>query len=541
MEASINELHGRASQWYEDNGLELEAFHHATTANAIDRAVRLIEGKGVPLQYRGAAATILNWLASLPEAELDSRPSLWVSYASALNLTGHQTEAEQKLLAAEAALQGTAQDDRTRDIIGHIAAIRAMIAVGQHKLETIITQSHLALEYLHPDNVPVRTITSWTLGLAYQLQGDRASANQAYHDVLSISQASVDIVSTLAATTGLGNIQESENQLFLAADSYRLGQKLFGDPPQPIACGAYLGLAGIYYEWNDLDAAQEQGQLSLKLAQQVEGIDTPALCWVLLARVDLARGDMAGAAALIAQAEEFVHRRNFDHRMPEITAVQVRQLLQQGDLTTAAKLAQTHELPIGQARVHLAQGETSAALSVLEPLRRQVDAKGWENERLQVLVIQAVSLFSHGEKERALQLLEEALALAKPGGIIRTFVDEGEPMNRLLSIAAANKIMPDYTGKLLAEFHESLIGEQQSIEPFPSSSVLQSSSLIDPLSQREREILRLIAQGLTNREIGERLFLALDTIKGHNRKIFAKLQVHRRTEAVARARELGLL
>ena len=114
-------------------------------------------------------------------------------------------------------------------------------------------------------------------------------------------------------------------------------------------------------------------------------------------------------------------------------------------------------------------------------------------------------------------------------------------MNRLLSIAAANKIMPDYTGKLLAEFHESLIGEQQSIEPFPSSSVLQSSSLIDPLSQRELEILRLIAQGLTNREIGERLFLALDTIKGHNRKIFAKLQVHRRTEAVARARELGLL
>jgi len=114
-------------------------------------------------------------------------------------------------------------------------------------------------------------------------------------------------------------------------------------------------------------------------------------------------------------------------------------------------------------------------------------------------------------------------------------------MNRLLSIAATDRIMPDYTGKLLAEFNQSLIGEQQSIERFPSSSVLRSSSLIEPLSQREIEILQLIAQGLSNREIGDRLFLALDTIKGHNRKIFAKLQVHRRTEAVARARELGLL
>jgi len=535
---SMDELHGRASQWYEDNGLELDAFRHAAAANDIDRAERLIEGKGVPLQYRGTASTVLNWLASLPVAELDGRPSLWVSYASALNLTGHQTDAEQKLQAAEAALQGTAQDERTRDMIGHIAAIRAMIAVGHHQLETIVTQSHRALEYLHPDNLTVRTIISWTLGLAYQLQGDRKAASQAYHDVLSISQASGDMISTLAATIGLGNIQETENQLFLAAESYQLGQKLFGDPPQPIACGAYLDLAGIHYEWNDLDTALKQGQLSLQLAQQVEGIDTPALCWVLLARVELARGDMAGAAALLAQAEEFVHRRNFNHRIPEIAAVKVLTLLHQGEMVAAAHLAQKYELPISQTRVHLAQSETSAALMVLEPLRQQAEVKGWEDERLQVMVLQAVTHYSHGNKEKAVQLLDEALMLAKPGGFIRTFLDEGEPMAQLISTAAARGIMPDYTANLLAIFEAEkprIVGESYSLIP-PTAQ-----HLIEPLSQREQEILHLISQGLSNREIGERLSLALDTVKGHNHRIFGKLQVHRRTEAVARARKLGLL
>ena len=243
----------------------------------------------MPLQYRGAAALVLDWLESLPTAVLDARPLLLVTYASALNLTGQPAGAEEKLQAAEAALaevalqgaeplppvpsnaKGSAlegPDNKTNDLVGHIAAIRAMMATGQHQLEIMIAQSHRALEYLHPDNLPVRTIANWTLGYAYQLQGDRAAASRAYSDVVSISQASGDIVSALAATTGLGNIQESENQLYLAGESYRRGMQLFGDPPQPIAVGTYLGLARILYEWNDLDAAEEYGQQSLKLARQ---------------------------------------------------------------------------------------------------------------------------------------------------------------------------------------------------------------------------------------------------------------------------------
>ena len=167
-----------------------------------------------------------------------------------------------------------------------------------------------------------------------------------------------------------------------------------------------------------------------------------------------------------------------------------------------------------------------------------MEAKGWADERLKVMVLQAVALHAHGEKDKAVQLLGEALALAEPGGFIRIFVDEGAPMAQLLSEAAAHGMMPDYVGKLLAAF------EAERADRAKTNRAIHrppAQPLIEPLSQRELEVLQLIAQGLSNREISERLFLALDTVKGHNRSIFDKLQVQRRTEAVARARELGLL
>ena len=154
------------------------------------------------------------------------------------------------------------------------------------------------------------------------------------------------------------------------------------------------------------------------------------------------------------------------------------------------------------------------------------------------MVLQAVAHHAHGEKDKAAQVLGDALALAEPGGFVRIFVDEGSPMARLLSEAAARGIMPDYAGKLLAAFD----AEEQKSEGksyLPPAPLAQP--LIEPLSPRELEVLQLIAQGFSNREISERLFLALNTVKGHNKKIFGKLQVQSRTEAIARARELDLL
>jgi len=533
----IDDLHIRASTWYEENGFEIEAFQHAAAAKDVERVERLIEGDGVPLQYRGAAAPVLKWLASQPMTVLDTSPSLWVTYASALNLTGQPADAEKKLEAAEsalastAALQGAETDDKTNDIVGHIAAIRAMIAVGQNQGEIIITQSRRALEYLHPDNLPIRTITTWTLGRAYHLLGDRDAANQAYTEVLFTSQASGDIISALAATTGLGSIWESKNQLFLAAESYRRGLELFGDRPQPVACETCLSLAGILYEWNDLIAAEQRVQQSIQLARQVPSLDTFAVCGVLLARLKLNDGDAAGAAAMLAQADQFMRQHNFLDRMSEVVAVQVLVLLHQGDLVAATHLAEKHDHPISRARVHLAQGDTSTALAVLDPLRQQVEAKGWENERLKVIILQAVALYAHGEKGEAVQLLGDALALAEPGGFIRIFVDEGSPMRQLLYEVASRGIMPEYTSKLLAVF--------ESEKPGESSTPFQP--LIEPLSPRELEVLQLVAEGLSNREISKELFLSVDTVKGHNRKIFGKLGVKTRAQAVHKATLLKII
>jgi LuxR family transcriptional regulator, maltose regulon positive regulatory protein len=531
----VDELHKRASAWYEDNGLEIEAFHHAAAANDVERAERLIEGKGMPLHFRGAVAPVLSWLASLPTTVLDAWPSLWTSYASVLLVTGQTTIVEQKLQAAEAALQDAEPDDKTRDLVGRIAAIRATVAVNQNQVETIIAQSRRALEYLHPNNLAFRTSTIWKLGYAYHLQGDRAAASQAYTEVISIGKASGNVVFTLMATIGLGILQEAGNHLDLAEQSYRRVLQLFGDQPLPFAGEAYLGLARIFYEWNDLDAAQQHGQKSAQMARLIENTDRVVACEVFLARLKLVQGDVAGAAAILARAGQFARQHNFVYRLPEVAAAQVLTLLYQGNLAAAAQLAQTHELPISQARVHLAQGDTATALAVLEPLRRQAEAKGWEDEQLKVMVLQAVAHLAHGEKDKAVQLLGDALALAEPGRFIRLFVDEGTPMARLLSEASARGIMPGYVGKLLAVFK----AEEQKSEGQSHPSPAQP--LIEPLSQRELEVLRLIAQGLSNQEISERLFLALSSVKGHNLKIFGKLQVQRRTEAVARARELGLL
>ena len=533
----VAELHSRASQWYEDNSLTIEAFHHAVAANDVERAERLVEGEGMPLQFRGPMISVLNWLESLPTTILDARPSLWVTYASALTMTGQPiSSVEEKLQAAEVALQEAEQDDKTRDLVGHIAAIRAMLAIPANQVEAMIAQSRRALEYLYPNNLPVRATAQWTLGYAYQLQGDRAAASQAYTEVIAISQASGNSMVTLAATTCLGQVQEAENQLYLAAESYRRVLHLAGEPPWPAACEAYLGLARVCYQWNDLEAAEQHGQQSFQLAIQMVSVDTPAACEVFLARLKLARGDVDSANALLAKAEQFAHQHNFVHWMPEVAAVKVLTLLQQGNLAAAAYLAQTHELPLSQARVHLAQGDTSAALAVLESWRDQMDAKGWQDERLKVMVLQAVALQAHGEKDQAVQLLCDALALAAPGGFIRLFVDEGPPMALLLSQAEAFGMMPDYTGNLMAALEADAQKLEKTFSLPPSAQ-----PLIEPLSPRELEVLHLMAQGLSNQDICERLFLALSTVKGHNRTIFGKLQVQRRTEAVARARALGLL
>ena len=532
----IDELHLRASQWYEENGLGLEAFHHAVAANDDERAAHLVEKDGIFLQFVGTVVPVLNWLESLPSTILDAKPSLWVMYASTLTKDGRLTSVEPKLKAAEKALEGSAANDKTRDLIGRIASIRATLAVMQGQIETIIVQSRRALEYLHPDNLSIRSTTIWTMGCAYHLQGDRAAAGQAYAEAISMSQMIGNVLINIMASSGLGSILEAENQLNLAVENYRRVLQLAGDPPMSVACEAYLGLARVHYEWNDLDTAKQHAQQGVRLGRQVDHIDTPAACELILARMKLAQGDVAGAATIVAKADQFVRQHNFMFLMPDVAAVQVLTLLRQVNLTAAAHLAEKYELPLSMARVHLAQGAPTAALAVLAPYRQAVEAKDWKDERLKVMVLQAIAHLAHGEEDVAVQFLGEALALAESGGFVRVFIDEGPPMARLLFKAAEHELAPTYIQRLLAAFP--ILNPTQAAG---RKSGQLPPKLIEQLSDREIEVLRLVAEGLSRQEIAAKLVLSLNTVKTHVRNIYSKLGVNNQMQAVGKARALGLL
>jgi LuxR family maltose regulon positive regulatory protein len=407
----------------------------------------------------------------------------------------------------------------------------------------MITLSRRALDLLHPDNLSMRGAVNLSLGFAYQLEGDRPAASRAYAEAVADGQTGENVFVVILATQSLGHMRAAENRLRQAAQGYRRALELAGEQGLPYTFEAHLGLARLFYEWNDLAAAQRHGQKSIQLARQIVHSDKSIAGEVFLARLKLAQGDAAGAIASLAETCESVQQHHFSYCMPEVAAAQVLALLRVGDLAAAARLAQTHTLPISQARVHLALGDAAAAMAVLEPYRRQMEVKGWQDEILKVMVLQAVALQRtqhpmHGEKDKAAQLLDDALALAEPEGFIRTFVDEGSPMAQLLYQAAARGIVPYYTAKLLAAFEAE---EQKSKGKSRLPSSPPSQPLVEPLSQREVEVLELIAEGLSNREISERLFLALGTVKGHNRRIYGKLGVKNRTQAINKARFLNIL
>lgn len=535
---SVEEIHIRASIWYEKNGYEIDAFQHATIANDIDRAERLMDGEWMPLHLRGIVAPVFNWLNQLPTDVLNTRPLLRVTYASTLLVMGKENRAEQELETIEKILEGLEQNKKNKDLIGRIAAMRGTIAVIRDQVETIVHQAQRALEYLHPDNLAFRASTTFKLGFAYQRQGKRTEAKQMHKEVISICQETGNAIVGALAMIGLGIIQESDTQLKLAAQTFGRCLQLFEGQTLPFAFEVHLGLASIHYQWNDLAIAQDQVEKSIQLAELLEKDTRVMGIRVLFARIKFSQGDMDGASLMLADAAQAVSRNQFSFLMPDVIEMQIRILLHKGNLEAAAELVDAYDFPLGHARVAMAKGETQEALSVLDTYQKKMAAKGWKIEQLKAMVLQTIALYMAGEKEKALQSLIDVQAMTEPEGYIRILIDEGKPMAKLLAESIARTGKPDYIRKLLAAMEiEACIDEEKA----RFKSVLSHQTLVEPLSQRELEVLHLIAQGLSNHEICERLFVALSTVKGHNRNIFGKLQVQRRTEAVARARELGLL
>jgi LuxR family maltose regulon positive regulatory protein len=313
-------------------------------------------------------------------------------------------------------------------------------------------------------------------------------------------------------------------------------------------------MSDLQREHNDLKTAT-QHLLTSQALGELAGLQQNPYRWcAAMARIREAQGDLDGALDLLDQAER-LYDGAFSPNVRPVATRKTRVWVAQGRLDEALgwareqglsvenELSYLHEFDhITLARVLLARyrsgrpdGSISGVVGLLERLLKAAEEGGRKGSVIEILVLQAIAYHAQGDLPAALLSLQHALALAEPEGYVRMFLDEGSSMMQLLREAAAREIMPDYTGKLLAAF-EAEKRKSEDKPDLPPAKILGES-----LSQRELKVLQLVAQGLSNREISERLFLALDTVKGHNRRIYGKLQVQRRTEAVAKARSLNIL
>jgi LuxR family maltose regulon positive regulatory protein len=327
----------------------------------------------------------------------------------------------------------------------------------------------------------------------------------------------------------------------------------FGQEAVNVSAHHHLGLAMLAHERGDEIGAAQHLQTTADLGQRTTLVDWPYRWSLAQARLKESAGEWDAALLFFDEAKRGYVKNPIPILQP-VEALKARVYLKQGRPEKAQAWARERGLLVTDevnflgefeyltlARVRLVEHSFEGVSELLERLLTLAETQKRTGSVMNILLTQALAHQAQGNRVQAIAALERALKSAEPEGFIRLFVDEGPPMAQLLSEAAARGIMPDYVARLLAAFPGAAQDAARTTTPPAAVTRSGPASLIEPLSRRELEILALIAQGLSNREIGERLFLALDTVKGHNRRIFEKLQVQSRTEAIARARELGLL
>jgi len=537
-------LHLRACAWYESQGMVRQALHHAVAAGEPLRAAQVVQGRGMPLYFLEDAEPVLQWLQDQSPAYLDAHPPLWLMLTWSYLATSQHSRMRAPIVGAEAAIEAAADHPAYRAWRGEWHAVRAWEAVALCDPAAIEREAGLALEWLPQDQLAVRVTAQCALGVAHQFSGANAEAQRVYREVLPVAESCGNRMFTIVACIALGHLQEDDNKLHLAARTYGRALQVLGDQPHLVACEVHLGLARIHYQWNDLAAASMHAEKSSRLAALLE-CDSALGADALRAQLLLCRGKTDAALTLLAQASAAAQTRNEQGGRPAIAQAQVQALLQTGEVMAAGQIAQSQSLqnlPLAHAWVLLARGQALQAHESISAFLQAARGTAPATVVLRALLLQALALDAYDPGDAALNVLEAAMALAEPQGCVRVFVDLGGPMQRLLD-KVRHGTRPRYTALLLEAMQQQL----QTLAPAAPEAepanqpATDTPGLLDPLSQREMQILTLICKGLSNQEIGQQIFVSLSTVKWHNQNIFDKLAVQRRTEAVARARELKLL
>lgn len=551
--SEIPALHVKASNWFESQGYIDQAIDHAINAGEHQHAVELIEETAESRLMRSESSAIIRWVEALPEGVILSNPSLCLIKAWAIMLRGGPVEEMDRCLVI---VERASVAD---PLLGSAHALRAFQSSMKGDAQASLEQSQRALALLPEDDVFLRSMVADNLGLVYLMLGDFSGSIESFNQAVELSHQAGNQMIAVGALCNMAGIWMLQGQLKRAWSANQQALEIATDSRGrrlPVAGKALLGLGEIAREWNDLDAATGYLNEGLELFKSFGELGS-VVSYLSLAHIEVIRGDLQAAQETLNHARQLAAEFKASAMDDEIVdAYQAQLWILQGRKEQAVNwiaennlegrfwenLSQPRFDPVweihGQtlAKVYLNQGEPDLALKLIEPMLDVAETSKRLRTIIRILAIKAVIFESKGDSDSALEILERALNLAEPEGFVRTILDEGELIVHLLNKAISKGIYPEYAKRLLAAALQ-----LKPVQTPIKSDLGKQEVLLEPLSVREIEVLQLIANGLSNQEIANQLHISLSTVKGHTSNIYGKLGVHKRTQAVSRAVELGIL
>ncbi len=556
--AKVDEYHLRASRWYAENGLFMPAIEHALAGHAAGQAADLLVQAVEPIFISGQLTTLQRWLENLPVEVKNTHSILWIFHGLALVWSGKSSAALRPVLP------GLAPAFSADGLMGEANTLQALYVMTEGNPAEAARLAQSALQELSPERTLFRCLAADTLGMAETLQCETAAAIRAFEMIAEIASQAGYGMFEIMALSHLAGLRLQQGQLRAAGIGYQhvldLAASKLGKS-SPVTGHVLLGLGELAREWNDLDAALEYFMQSAEMFAQFSDLGIP-VAYLSIARVKTAQGDRKSGQEYLEKARQNAQASKVTRLNDRLVAgMQARFWIANGALSLAEQWARENGLlarSVSQiietaglnvaasefiysdystlARLFLAQNKPEAALQVIDPLLSIAETMGYMRRVIHCLVLKSLALQQMKEEKRAVDGVGQALALAEPEGYQQVFLEEGEPMVRLLYQAVVCGYSPDHARKILAAFTS-----KSPHAAFPGEEMASPESLLEPLSEREREVLALIAGGLSNREISMRLHISLSTVKGHTANIYGKLGVNSRTQALSEAARLGIL
>lgn len=559
----ITDLHDRASAWFEANGFIQDAIQHALAAEDFEHARSMIAAHAETMFLRSELRTLSDWLEALPPAFLDDDPFLNTAMAWTLLATGQIEGVEPRLQAVERkvgvqaenveAVQRLSRGDR--GALAEVLCIRTSLAFNQMDLSRMTALAQQVRTYLEEEdvdgsfntNLALRGVIAFDLALGHEYGGETSAAIQAFEEAIDLTRADGNIHLLPLCISHLAQLQVLCGDLHAAMQVYERGLRIAeGEAPSPLSGMAYTGAAQVLYEWNELEEAASYLEQGLALGQPWSQWEILWAGYTGLADIDWVQGHPERARARLQTLTAQVQRLGMQWAVPAVEAHRAVLAVRLGDREAASRWAATSGLradrpiPYPQepyalilARVKLLQGEYAKAAGLVNRLLEGNERAKRTGRVIALLTLRALIDEARGHREAALTALTRALTLGEPEGYVRTFVDEGPALRDLLRHVDEPS---GYVAALLDAFDD-----RRATPVAPEAPSRAPSPLAEPLTDRELDVLALIAQGLTNREIADQLVISINTVKTHGKHLYDKLDVRNRAEAATRAIELDLL